>query len=151
VHAEDIISLGGERVWKVRNKVDRDHLIPLIGPIGEIINRRFLECGGKGPLFWVNVDRTTDYPEPLRRASQEVRGLTGFENYRPNDNRRTARTHLEILGVRPEVAEAILNHQKGEIEGTYALYSYWPERKEALRLWHQKLETLKAGAQEQAA
>lgn len=151
VQAEDIISLGGERVWRVRFKVDRDHLIPLVGPIGEIINRRYLECGGTGSLFWSKVDRTTDYPEPLRKATQELRELTGLENYRPNDNRRTARTHFEILGIRPEVAEALLNHQKGEIEGTYALYTYWPERKEALRIWHRKLETLRQGAQEQAA
>ena len=151
VHAEDIISLNGERVWKVRFKVDRDHLIPLIGPIGEIINRRYMEAGGKGPLFWANVDRTTDYPDQLRVASREVRQLTGLENYRPNDNRRTARTHFEILGVRPEVGEALLNHQKGEIEGTYALYNYWNERKEALSLWHEKLERLRHQAKVQAA
>ena len=151
VRAEDIITIGGERVWRVRYKVDRDHLIPLLGPIGEIINRRYAECGGKGPLFWANLDRTKDYPEQLTRANREIRELTGLENYRPHDNRRTARTHFEILGIRSEVAEALLNHQKGEIEGTYALYTYWPERKEALKLWHQKLESLKDCPQEQAA
>ncbi|MFL6203501.1 MAG: tyrosine-type recombinase/integrase [Thermoanaerobaculia bacterium] len=143
VRAEDIITIGGERVWRVRYKVDRDHLIPLLGPIGEIINRRYAECGGKGSLFWAEVDRTKDYPEQLTRANREIRKLTGLENYRPHDNRRTARTHFEILGIRSEVAEALLNHQKGEIEGTYALYTYWPERKEALSLWHRKLEALR--------
>jgi integrase len=151
VQAEDIITVGGERVWRVRYKVDRDHLIPLVGPIGEIINRRYVECGGKGSLFWANVDRTKDYPEQLTRANREIRELTGLENYRPHDNRRTARTHFEILGIRAEVGEALLNHQKGEIEGTYALYTYWPERKEALSLWHRKLEALRQGTQEKAA
>lgn len=151
VRAEDIITVGDERVWRVRYKVDRDHLIPLLGPIGEIINRRLAECGGKGPLFWANVDRTKDYPGQLTRATREIRELTGLANYRPHDNRRTARTHFEILGIRSEVAEALLNHQKGEIEGTYALYTYWPERKEALRFWHEKLASLREGQSKLAA
>ena len=82
VRAEDIISLGGERVWRVRYKVDRDRLLPLLGPVGEIINRRYAECGGKGPLFWAKVDRTKDYPEQLTRANREIRELTGLENCR---------------------------------------------------------------------
>jgi integrase len=149
--AEDIISFGGERVWRVRFKVDRDHLIPLVGPIAEIINRRYMECGGQGPLFWASVTKKTDYADPLRRANREIRQLTGIKNYRPNDNRRTMRTHIESLGVRPEVGEALLNHQKGEIEGTYALYTYWKERKEALRLWHEKLNGLQRDVKEEAA
>lgn len=151
VQAEDVITMGGERVLKVRYKVNRDHLIPLIGPIGEIINRRYMECGGKGPLFWANVDRTKDYPEQLKRANAEIREITGIQDYRPHDNRRTMRTHIEALGVRPEVGEALLNHQKGDVEGTYALYTYWKERKEALALWHAKLVSLREGRQEQAA
>jgi len=46
------------------------------------------------------------------------------------------------LGIRDEVGEALLNHAKEAINGTYNLYSYWPERKEALRLWHHKLTSL---------
>ncbi|HEY7213379.1 MAG TPA: hypothetical protein VIC28_02060 [Thermoanaerobaculia bacterium] len=38
----------------------------------------------------------------------------------------------------------MLNHVKGEVEGTYALYDYWKERKEALALWHSKLAALSA-------
>jgi integrase len=150
VHAEDVITMGGERVWKVRYKSNRDHLIPLIGPIAEIINRRYLECGGKGPLFWPGVDRTKDYPEQLKRANKDIRQITGI-SFKPHDLRRTMRTHIEPLGVRPEVGEALLNHQKGEMEGTYALYTYWKERKEALTLWHSKLASIREARQEQAA
>jgi hypothetical protein len=52
--------------------------------------------------------------------------------------------------VRREVGEALLNHAKGEVEGTYALYDYWKERKEALVLWHAKLAELSAGASVEA-
>ncbi len=55
------------------------------------------------------------------------------------------------LGIRDEVGEALLNHAKEGITGTYDLYSYWPERKDALRLWHHKLAALKAGEEQQAA
>jgi hypothetical protein len=48
------------------------------------------------------------------------------------------------LGVRDEVGEALLNHAKETVNGTYNLYSYWPERKEALKLWHRKLGALAA-------
>jgi len=44
------------------------------------------------------------------------------------------------------VAEALLNHAKGEIEATYNLYTYWAERKAALALWHEKLAGLQVRA-----
>jgi hypothetical protein len=54
-------------------------------------------------------------------------------------------------GVPESVAEALLNHVKGEIEGTYNLYNYWPERKQALGLWHEKLLRLESEARQRAA
>ena len=48
------------------------------------------------------------------------------------DLRRTGRTHLSSLGVREEVAEAVLNHAKEDLKATYNLYGYWAERKAAL-------------------
>lgn len=53
--------------------------------------------------------------------------------------------------VPDSVAEALLNHAKGEIEGTYNLYNYWPERKQALGLWHEKLLRLESEAHQRAA
>jgi hypothetical protein len=54
------------------------------------------------------------------------------------------------LGIRDEVGEALLNHAKEGITGTYNLYSYWPERKDVLRLWHQKLAVLQPREEQQA-
>jgi integrase len=142
VMAEEISTVNGEGVWKIRYKVNRDHLVPLVGPIAEILQRRCKEVGVKGPLFWPDVDRTQEYPPELRKATAELKKLTGLENFRPHDCRRTMRSHIESLGVRREIGEALLNHAKGEVEGTYALYDYWKERKEALALWHAKLTQL---------
>jgi integrase len=142
VMAEEISTVNGEGVWKIRYKVNRDHLVPLVGPIAEILQRRCKEVGVKGPLFWPDVDRTQEYPPELRKATAELKKLTGIEDFRPHDCRRTMRSHIESLGVRREIGEALLNHAKGEVEGTYALYDYWKERKEALALWHAKLTQL---------
>jgi integrase len=147
VMAEEISTVNDEGIWKIRYKVNRDHLVPLVGPIAEILMRRYQEVGGKGALFWPDVDRTQEYPQQLRKATAELKKLTDLQNFRPHDCRRTMRSHIESLGVRREVGEALLNHVKGEVEGTYALYDYWKERKEALALWHSKLAVLSLNAQ----
>jgi integrase len=144
IRAEDIVTMGGERVWQLREtKMDRDFLVPLVGPVAEIINRRYLEVGGKGPLFWHAI-REGYYPHALKDANRELRTLSGLMDIRPHDFRRTARTHFSALGVSEAVAESLLNHAKGEIEATYNLYTYWAERKQALALWHTKVAGLSA-------
>ncbi len=35
VRAEDLVTIGGERVWQLRGtKMDRDFLVPLVGQVG---------------------------------------------------------------------------------------------------------------------
>jgi integrase len=144
IRAEDLVTIGGERVWQLREtKTGRDFLVPLVGPVGEILNRRYLEVGGKGPLFW-KASAQCLYSAALQKANRELRTLSGLADFRPHDFRRTARTHFSALGVSEAVAEALLNHAKGEIEATYNLYTYWAERKVALALWHDKLAGLQA-------
>jgi integrase len=153
VDAEDIIRIGEERVWRIpehKSKERREFLIPLIGPIGEVINRRYLAVGGRGPLFW-EYSKAKEYPDALRDGNEDLRELTKLVDIRPHDFRRTCRTHLSSLGVRSEVAEAVLAHAQGEIEATYNIWSYWPERKAALSAWHAKLEELRARARSKAA
>jgi integrase len=150
IKAEDVITMNGERVWKVAEpKNGKDFLIPLEGPVKEVIERRIAQTGGTGPLFW-KITPGDDYPRQLKDANRELRELTGLPDIRPHDLRRTGRTHVSGLGVRDEIGEALLNHAKETIRGTYNLYSYWPERKEALRLWHRKLGTIRAPKQQAA-
>jgi len=151
IEAEDVITLNGERVWKVAEpKNGKDFLIPLEGPVKEVLERRVEEVNGSGPLFW-KIMPGDDYPRQLKDANRELRELTGLKDIRPHDLRRTGRTHVSGLGIRDEIGEALLNHAKEGITGTYNLYSYWPERKDALRLWHQKLAALQAREEQQAA
>jgi integrase len=52
-----------------------------------------------------------------------------------HDLRRTMRSGLGQLGVRPDVAELVINHAKGGIQATYDRYSYQREIKHALAQW----------------
>jgi integrase len=151
IKAEDVITLNGERVWRVAEpKNGKDFLIPLDGPIREVIERRIAAVNGTGPLFW-KISPGDEYPRQLKEANRELRDLTGLKDMRPHDLRRTGRTHVSGLGIRDEVGEALLNHAKEAISGTYNLYSYWAERKDALRIWHQKLAAISAGREQEAA
>ena len=62
--------------------------------------------------------------------------------WRNHDVRRTCRSTLSRLGVRHEVAEAVLAHARPGIVGTYDKWGYLPEKREALERWSQFLADL---------
>lgn len=64
------------------------------------------------------------------------------EHFAPHDFRRTARTHLEALGIAPHVAERCLNHKLKGVEGVYNRHDYFADRKAALQAWADLLTDL---------
>ena len=52
-----------------------------------------------------------------------------------HDLRRTFRSGLGRLGVRPDVAELCINHARGTLQATYDRYRYEREMAQALALW----------------
>lgn len=69
------------------------------------------------------------------------------EGWRLHDLRRTAATHMAVLGVQPHVIEAVLNHKTGIISGVAAIYNryaYSVEKRAALELWAQHLKAISA-------
>jgi hypothetical protein len=78
-------------------KNGKDFLIPLEGPVKEVLERRVEEVNGSGPLFW-KIMPGDDYPRQLKDANRELRELTGLKDIRPHDLRRTGRTHVSGLG-----------------------------------------------------
>jgi integrase len=61
--------------------------------------------------------------------------------WRIHDLRRTVRTGLSKIGIKPHVAELVLNHtgHKAGIGGVYDHYDYQPEIAEALAKWEAHL------------
>ncbi|WP_447904346.1 tyrosine-type recombinase/integrase [Stenotrophomonas geniculata] len=71
--------------------------------------------------------------------------LPELEHFTPHDMRRTARTHMEAMGVSHFVAERALNHKLVNIEGVYNLHDYFDERDQALEQWCALLESIRLG------
>jgi integrase len=70
----------------------------------------------------------------------EVNGAA-LAPYRIHDFRRTVRTGMGKIGIKPHIAELVLNHtgHKAGIGGVYDHFDYEPEIKEALAKWEQHL------------
>ena len=67
------------------------------------------------------------------------------EAFSPHDFRRTARTHLEALGVAPHVAERCLNHKVKGVVGIYNRHDYFEERRTGLQMWADLLAEAERG------
>lgn len=68
--------------------------------------------------------------------------MLDIPSWTPHDLRRTVRTGLSRLKCPNEVAEAILGHTRGGVEGIYNLYKYDEECKKWLQVWADYMERL---------
>jgi len=75
---------------------------------------------------------------------REAERMLDIPRWTPHDLRRTVRTGLSRLQCPNEVAEAVLGHTKGGIEGVYNLYQYDAECKEWLQKWGDYLDALQS-------
>lgn len=74
----------------------------------------------------------------LRESGQ----MLDISHWTPHDLRRTVRTGLSRLQCPNEVAEAILGHTRGGVEGIYNLYKYDAECRKWLQVWANYLDEL---------
>ncbi|MEN0579146.1 tyrosine-type recombinase/integrase [Phytobacter palmae] len=72
----------------------------------------------------------------LRESGQ----MLDIPHWTPHDLRRTVRTGLSRLQCPNEVAEAVLGHTRGGVEGIYNLYTYDAECKTWLQAWADYLD-----------
>ncbi|SHG53334.1 tyrosine-type recombinase/integrase [Bradyrhizobium erythrophlei] len=136
----------------------RPHLVPLTAPMLQILDTLprfkhgdllFSTTKGKKPLWMGSkVKDAIDVKvlEQLRAIAAE-RGndpqKVDLKEWVNHDLRRTIRSNLSALKVvKEEVSEAILAHAKIGIIGTYNIYGYADEKREALELWGVRLHEL---------
>ncbi|MDA5479691.1 tyrosine-type recombinase/integrase [Yersinia intermedia] len=74
----------------------------------------------------------------LREGGQ----MLDIPHWTPHDLRRTVRTGLSRLQCPNEVAEAVLGHTRGGVEGIYNLYKYDAECKKWLQVWADYLDNI---------
>jgi integrase len=118
-----------------------DLRVPLIGRALEIVTRR-MELYGKGYLFPgrdVKKNKTQKVMSEMVASFQPYAQIKKSDKYPAmpvthwalHDLRRTTRTKLAALGCQRDVAESIIGHVLGGVEGTYNLHAYDQER----RVW----------------
>jgi integrase len=98
---------------------------------------------------WVLANEADDGPinpklltRGLARCQERMKKL-GIAEFTLHDLRRTCRTGLSRLKIAPHISERVLNHRQEKIAGTYDLYDYVDEKRDALNKWAAHLDGLK--------
>ena len=123
-----------EATWTQQtNKTDVVHVVPLSGPVLEILTAR--EQIGEW-VFPSNYNRAkgaaTGHARDTKSARKRVQGLSGITGWTAHDLRRTARTIMSRLQTRQHIRERILNHSQGGVQGVYDQFDYLQEKRDAL-------------------
>ncbi len=146
------------RLWLIpgtRTKNSFDHLVPLSDMAMEILEAlpRFTEgdylfttTSGARPVS--GFSKAKIRTDAILKKNAEENGLAPITDWRLHDLRRVIRTGLSKLRVDPEVAERVLNHLSGELERTYNLYQYQPEKTHALARWAQVVQGIAEPAED---
>lgn len=120
-------------------KNKREHTFPLCSYAMDIINPLRNTRG-----LWFPVDGKDGKPANFSAWSKNKRLLDQLSNcsgYTLHDFRRTFRSTLGRLGVRPDIAERLVNHvdARTDMEEVYDVYTYLPEMRKAIELWEADL------------
>src|SRR5262245_5184189 len=136
-------------IWtipKSRTKNAKAHLVHLSEQSLAVLKR----ADQRGPLVFSLLG--TKPFQKFSKAKRELDQLSGVAGWRLHDLRRTCVSGMARLGVAPHVADKILNHQTGTIQGVAAVYQrheFLTERREALDVWGAHIDqVLAARAQE---
>jgi integrase len=78
----------------------------------------------------------------LNKALEKI---TIIDHFTIHDLRRTAKTKLQEMGVDEFISERCLNHAIRGVAGTYGRHDFFDERKTALQLWANYLESCETG------
>jgi integrase len=76
---------------------------------------------GKGPI------------NGMSKFKSRLDSASGVAGWRLHDLRRTARSLMSRAGVRPDIAERVMGHAIGGVEGIYDRHEYAIEKRNALR------------------
>ncbi|HWM93578.1 MAG TPA: tyrosine-type recombinase/integrase [Thermoanaerobaculia bacterium] len=126
-------------------KTNRAHRVPLSPQALAIIEtlRPLTESTG-----WVLASRADGKRLTwLSHSSARLREWSSLEHFTPHDLRRTAATWLGRSGVRPDTIDQLLNHAAGRISRTYNRAGYDAEKRQAVILLGELVESVLAGAE----
>lgn len=129
-------------VWTVPaslSKSKREHRVPLPDLAIELLQ----DSKETGFVF---ESRPGEPLKGLKRPIDRVREISGVEDFRPHDLRRTAATYMAELKIDRTTLGKILNHSglagDGQVTAVYDRYDYMDEKKAALSKWSRYLESI---------
>jgi integrase len=151
-----------KKIWIIpagRMKGDNDearsHAVPLTADIMAVLKelprfRRgkylFSSTFGEKPVWLSDKIKEKIDARMLRTlralARRRGEGDAEFEPWINHDIRRTVRSNLSRLKITEEAREAVLAHARPGIKGTYDVYDYFDEKREALELWAKRLRSV---------
>jgi len=138
-------------VWDIpaeRTKTGVAFAVPLTPPAVEQF-KRLKRMAARSP--WVFPAEDGDGPlDPKLLTRSVARHLDTFDEHKVgaftlHDLRRTVRTGLAKLAIRPDIAERCLNHAQPGIIATYDTHQYLDEKRGALTQWADHLQALHDG------
>jgi integrase len=123
------------QTWTIpaaRSKNNKPHLVHLSDPARRLLKQVPLT----GQLVFTTNGRTPF--QGYSKAKRELDARSGVTDWTLHDLRRTVVSGMARLGVLPQIADKVLNHQTGTISGVAAVYQrhdFLDERKSALDQW----------------
>jgi integrase len=128
------------RDTRPRAKNREENALPLAPLAWEIIEPRYLAAkANKNKWIFPSAYNTTragyedtGHTKSTKKARLQLIKITGIEDWTGHDLRRTLRTLLSGLNVPPHIAERVLGHVQGGVEGIYDQYPYIKEKGDAL-------------------
>ena len=147
--------IAADGVWTIpkdRYKTGKENVVPLSAKASAIIAEQdqidrcdlVFTTNGKTPFsgFGKCKDRLdADMLAKLREWSDEPDTVT-LPGWRLHDLRRTAKTLMSRVGVRPDVSERVLGHVILGVEGTYDQHDYISQKRVALELLASEIDRI---------
>jgi integrase len=142
---------------KGKNAKARSHAVPLTADVLAVLKKLprfrsgdclFSTTSGKSPVWMSDKvkkridERMLSTLRALARRRGEDPAKVKLAHWTNHDIRRTVRTNMSALRVPEEVREAVLAHVRPGIKGTYDLYDYFDEKRDALEKWAARLREI---------
>ena len=122
-------------------KSGREHVVPITAAVAALLDKT--PDRGGGLVF--PSERRLEGKTPLSGWSQLVarlRKASGVEGVGLHDLRRTYRSALADLGVREEIAEAMIAHRRSDLVSRYNRADLWAQRRAAAEVFDSWLSAL---------
>jgi integrase len=140
------------KLWRIsaeRSKTGQPRTIPLVAPALALMEAR-RAADPRGRWIFASPVRAVGPLRSLQAPFRRVVARSGVTGWTVHDIRRTVRSNLAALGVRPDIAEAVLGHVRPALERVYNVHEPVPQMRAALEAWQRRLARIVSGEPEAA-